>query len=636
MSELIYTIPTNMHNIEKVKMILSEHPEIQFVSLMGIDLGGNATDEKIPVKAFVEDMETFLTGGVQTDGSSVVLHGIATLNNARLDIIPDLSVNWFVDYNYDNTSEINGLPVGTLRIPSFLVHNNNFVDSRSILKRAVKHFEGELMELFKSNEALVKSFGINSVEEIEKVVLTSATELEFWVKTPEEKISVEELSTSQVLKEQYWKRTQGVVRTALEKAINLMSKYGFEPEMGHKEVGGVSSRIGTSGKQKHVMEQLEIDWKYSTAVQAADNELMIRELVGDVFKNHGLEITFAAKPIEGVAGSGEHTHVGAAIKLKNGKIKNVFAPEDMSKDYMSVVGFGALMGLLKNYEVINPFVASSNDAFNRLKPGFEAPVCIVTSLGHDVDNPSRNRSVLAGLIRDMENPLATRFELRSPNPLSNTYLVIAAVYQAMLDGISAAVKSGKNAGELEREISKDYGAESFYLEKDRMYRSEEDVFEHYTQVERNKFFGTPPATVVENMKSFDVFEDKKQVLLRGNVFTNIIIESYKLAEISQWETELDGRILYDNTSVVRECKKLHGSECITDLDVVVWEKINSIRYYLMKDSLDTKSLFTKIREALDNKDYDRASELQVEMSERITEIKDLYIMYKRNLFEIAE
>jgi glutamine synthetase len=636
MEKMIYTIQPNKHDIETLKKILSEHPEIQFVSLMGIDLGGNATDEKIPVKAFVEDMETFLIGGVQTDGSSVVLHGIATLNNARLDIIPDLSVNWFVDYNYDYTSEINGLPVGTLRIPSFLVHNNNFVDSRSILRRAVKYFEEEMMNLFRKNEKLVKSFGISSVEEIERIVLTSATELEFWVKTPEEKISVEELSTSQVLKEQYWKRTQGIVRTALEKSINLMEKYGFEPEMGHKEVGGVSSRIASSGKQKHVMEQLEIDWKYSTAVQAADNELMVRELVGDVFKKHGLEITFAAKPIEGVAGSGEHTHVGAAIKLKDGKIKNIFAPEDMTKDYLNVVGFGALMGLLKNYEVINPFVASSNDAFNRLKPGFEAPVCIVTSLGHDVETPSRNRSVLAGLIRDMENPLATRFELRSPNPLSNTYLVISSVYQAMLDGIIAAVNSGKSSDELGKEISKEYGTESFYLEKDRIYRSEEDVFEHYNQEERNKFFGIPPATVVENMKNFDVFEDKKQVLLRGDVFTNVIIESYKLAEISQWETELEGRILYDNTVTVRECKKLHGSECITDLDVVIWEKINSMRYYLMKDSLNNKSLFTKIREALRDKNYDEASKLQLEMNKKINEIKDLYVLYKRNLFELCE
>ena len=64
---------------------------------------------------------------------------------------------------------------------------------------------------------------------------------------------------------------------------------------------------------------------------------------------------------------------------------------------------------LKNYEVINPFVSATNDSLNRLKPGFEAPVCIVTSLGHKPEVPSRNRTILAGLIRDVNNPKATRF-----------------------------------------------------------------------------------------------------------------------------------------------------------------------------------------------------------------------------------
>ena len=146
-----------------------------------------------------------------------------------------------------------------------------------------------------------------------------------------------------------------------------------------------------------------------------------------------------AKPFEGVAGSGEHTHLGLAAKLKNGKTVSLFAPDDFNKDFMNPLGYGALMGVLKNYEVINPFVSSTNDAFNRLKPGYEAPVCIVTSLGRAVDEPSRNRTVLVGLIRDSKNPMSTRFELRAPNPKSNTYLVIAASYLAILDGIKAVL-----------------------------------------------------------------------------------------------------------------------------------------------------------------------------------------------------
>ncbi|MFT9497825.1 glutamine synthetase [Anaerosolibacter sp.] len=634
--KLIFLIPTSQHTPEEISSILKQHPEIKFVSLVGVDLGGNDTDEKIPVELFLEDIDSFLTYGVQTDGSSVVLPDIASLNDARVDIIPDSTVNWFVDYNFDNIDEATGRPIGTLRIPSFLIHNGiTRVDSRSVLAAAVDHFKYQVLALVKENPYVLESVGISSSDDIEDIVLTSATELEFWVKTPEEIADVEKLSTSQGLKEQYWKRTVGPVRTALENTLSIMDEYGLGVEMGHKEVGGVQAKVAGNGHYNHIMEQLEIDWRYSTSLQAADNELLARQLVQETFTAYGLEVTFNAKPIEGVAGSGEHTHVGVAAKLKNGKIKNLFSPADLKSDYMSAIGWGALMGLLKNYEVVNPFVSSTNDSLNRLKPGFEAPVCIVASIGHSVDTPSRNRTILTGLVRDMANPLATRFEVRSPNPTCNTYLVIAAIYQSMLDGISAVIKAGKNAKELEADFSKGVGEEKFYLEKGRAYRSEDDVFEHYTEEERNTFFGKPPATVWENMVGFHNYPDKKSVLLQGGVFTEKIINSYRVASLSQWATELTQRLIPDNMDFVRSCKKLHGSENVSDLDVVNWEKINQLRNSLMKDSLSKKSLFTQIREAVESGDYDTASGLQLEMSQTIGNLKNLYAVYRRNLIELA-
>ena len=131
----------------------------------------------------------------------------------------------------------------------------------------------------------------------------------------------------------------------------------------------------------HVNEQLEIDWRFSTPLQAADNEILVRSVVKEIFRSNGLEVSFQAKPIFGVAGSGEHTHVGIAARLKDGKIINLMSPADMKKDFLSAVGYGVLMGILKNYEVVNPIVSATTDAFNRLRPGFEAPIWIVTSLG---------------------------------------------------------------------------------------------------------------------------------------------------------------------------------------------------------------------------------------------------------------
>lgn len=633
MKDLLYVIPPEEHSIETLKRIFTEHSEIKFVSLMGVDMGGNATDEKIPIHLFTKDIEDFLTYGIQTDGSSVVLHEIAVLNNARLDIIPDLEVNWFVDYNYELLDEKTQLPVGTLKIPAFLVHENKKVDSRSILNRAEEYFKKFTMELLKKHPHLLKDLELDSVDEIESVDLTAATELEFWVKTPEDRADIEKLSTSQTLKEQYWKRTQGIVRTAMEKTILEMEKYGFQPEMGHKEVGGIRSKITGDGRFNHVMEQLEIDWRYSSPIQTADNELIIRQLVEDIFHQYGLEVTFRAKPIEGVAGSGEHTHVGATLKLKNGKRKNLFAPVNMKKDFLGILGYGALMGILRNYEIVNPFITNTIDGFNRLKPGFEAPVCVVTSLGHSAQEPSRNRSILVGLVRDIENPMTTRFEVRSPNPYSNTYLVVAALYQVMLDGMCAATESEKNNKELEKEISKKAGEESFYLDKDRAYRSEENVFEYYTEQERNAKFGIPPATPWENIKASEIHKDRVEILLKGGVMTEDIIRSLAASTLDRWTKELATRVLDDNMDFIRECKKLHTQETANDLDQELWEKVNHLKIELMKSSKENVSILGGIREALKKEDYQTASDLQLVMIEKMDELRNVYTEYKHNLFE---
>jgi glutamine synthetase len=542
-----------------------------------------------------------------------------------------MDVDWYVDYNFEHVLDGIDLPVGTLRIPAFLIHNGvDAVGSREILKRAAEFFESELKRLIAENPQVLSYLDVAAGEEIEDVILTAATELEFWVKTPEDKGDREQLSTSQELKEQYWQRTRGSVRTALEKTIILLNRYGFNIEMGHKEVGGIKAKLGSSGEYSHIMEQLEIDWEYCGALQAADNELIIKYIVKDMFRYHGLEVSFMAKPIDGVAGSGEHTHMGVAARLKSGGRVNLFAPRDPARDFLSPIGFGALMGILKNYEAVNPFVTASNDALNRLKAGFEAPVCIVTSLGHGAGSPSRNRTVLAGLVRDASNPLATRFELRSPNPKSNTYLVLAASFLAMLDGIEAALSAGKTPDDLLKSISKKRGEDDFYLEKDRVYRSEKDVFDEYSHEERRELFGKAPETVWENISAFSEYPEKLAVLKKGGVFNEALINSYKLAIVSQWATELENRIISNVTALVRGCVKLHGGDC-TDFDVMNWTKINDLRTYLCKDMVEKKCLLTRIKTALREKNYAAASEMQIEMQRKEKELQSLYAEYRKNL-----
>lgn len=627
MDDLLFVIPANSTK-EDILSKLKEHPEIKFVSLVGIDLAGNDTDEKIPIQLFLDDIDKFYEGSaVQTDGSSVVLTNIATLNNAKVDMPIDPSVKWFVDYNMENFDEELEKPIGTLRIPSFLIHESKRVDSRAVLTDTLEFVKKELLGLFAKKETVS---GLEHIKgsDVEDIIFTSATELEFWVKTPLAEADIPEMSASQVMQEQYWQRTRGAVRSALEQTILAMQTYGLDPEMGHKEVGGMKGQMDASGNLSHVCEQIEIDWKFANAVQAADNELFVRTLVKEVFRANGLEVNFKAKPMIGLAGNGEHTHVGMAAKLKNGKVINLFSPKEMTKDFLSAIGYGAIMGLLKNYEVINPIVSSTNDSLNRLKPGFEAPICIVTSLGHKPEIPSRNRTILAGLVRDINSPMATRFELRACNPYTNTYIALAAIYSAILDGVKYAIN--KTTTELLTELSKDAGVTAGYLEKDRAYRSEDDVFEDYTQEERDHLFSVPPATVWENMQALKNYPGKRNVITAGGALRDQIIDAFVAGELLRWKTEIISRIIPENRVIVSSCQEIK-STFVTDQDAYNWNKINGIRCYLAKDSIDEKSLFTLLIKALNENDFATASGLQIEMYDKMEELKALYSDYKMNM-----
>ena len=81
---------------------------------------------------------------------------------------------------------------------------------------------------------------------------------------------------------------------------------------------------------------------------------------------------------------------------------------------------------------------------------------------------------------------------------------------------------------------------------------------------------------------------------------------------------------------MRKAKEVQAT-FVTDQDSYNWNKINGIRSYLAKDSIDEKSLFTLLIKALNEGDYAAASSLQVEMYDKIEELKTLYDAYVKNM-----
>ncbi|HQI03881.1 MAG TPA: glutamine synthetase [bacterium] len=619
--DLQWCVPDQFKNPDTLKTYLNTNREIRFISLVGIDFLGNDTDERIPVEYFMKNMADIFSGGIQTDGSSVNLPGIATLNDAKIDFIIDTNAKWFIDHNFDQLSP-EGKPVATIRIPIFFKHHTKLVCSRSVLRNTVQYIKKEMISLFEKHGDLLPA-GV-AASDIKDIEFTLGTELEFWVRSALDNVPARDLEVSQMLKESYWKRTKGQIRTCLEESLEMLTYYGFEPEMGHKEVGGIKGKISANGKLFDVMEQLEINWKYKDPMTACDNELWARVVVKEVFRRAGLEATVIAKPVEGVAGNGEHMHTGIVIHLKNGGKFNLFAPTDENL-FLSSAGYGALMGILKNWEIVNPFVTHSNSALKRLKPGFEAPVSIAASLGMSPTSPSRNRSVLACLVRG-NNPMSVRFEIRAPNPHTNSYLAMSSFLIAFVDGMKYA--AGKSASDLDREIHKKSGESSSYLLKDREYICEHDLFEKYNASEREQLFGKTPATVFEVISSIENTPE----LYKQTPLSPLIVRSFYLSALRKWEVELLQREIPNIIKELRSVKRFIEHE--NDLDQKTWESIESLRNLIAKDGLGNKSLVSRLKESFSKQDYAKAGSTFLEIQRVFAEFKEVTNLYRNNIISM--
>lgn len=291
------------------------------------------------------------------------------------------------------------------------------------------------------------------------------------------------------------------------------------------------------------------------------------------------------------------------------------------------------MGLLRNYELLYPIVAPEHDSFQRLKPGYEAPVCTVTSLGVDHSTPSRNRTVLVGLVRDLRNPRSTRFELRSPNPHTNSYLIIGAGYMTMLDGIKAVLEAGRTPHELEKSISKKYGEEDPYLERDREYRSERNIYTDYTPEEREKLFGRAPANVWEGFCSwgdgcFDA--DRVSLISGGDEIQTVILQSYREQMILKWTMEYHDRYIGNTMDALRDCVKLHDDES-NEYDRENWAKCAELKNLIGHEEKGRESLLMQARKAIDSEDYRELSRLELLIEEKLAELREVYAKYGRNI-----
>lgn len=248
--------------------------------------------------------------------------------------------------------------------------------------------------------------------------------------------------------------------------VILLERIGIAVEAHHHEVA-------TGG-------QGEIDMHFASLTRMSDNVMIYKYVVKNVARQRGMTATFMPKPLFGDNGSGMHVH--QSIWKANVPI---FAGEGYAGS--SEVMRYYIGGLLRHAPALLAICAPTVNSYRRLVPGFEAPV----NLGYS----QRNRSAACRIPMYSLDPKAKRVEFRCPDPACNPYLAFAAMLMAGLDGIENRIDPG-----------------------DPIDRNLYDL----PPQERTKIASTP-ATLEE---ALDALERDHQFLVRGDVFTKDVIETY--------------------------------------------------------------------------------------------------------------
>ncbi|MCA9178709.1 MAG: type I glutamate--ammonia ligase [Planctomycetales bacterium] len=248
--------------------------------------------------------------------------------------------------------------------------------------------------------------------------------------------------------------------------MQTMIQCGIDVECQHHEVA-------TGG-------QSEIDLRFAELVTMADQMMMYKYIVKNTARKHGKTVTFMPKPLYGDNGSGMHTHLSLWRDDQP-----LFAGDGYAG--LSDMAMYAIGGLLRHAPSLLAFTNPTTNSYKRLVPGYEAPVNLAYS--------QRNRSAACRIPMYSASPKSKRIEFRCPDPSCNPYLAFAALLMAAIDGIQNKISPGdpldKNIYDLPPEEAR-----------------------------------AVPKTPGSLEAALDALEEDHDYLMRGDVFTEDVIETW--------------------------------------------------------------------------------------------------------------
>ncbi|NOY79653.1 MAG: type I glutamate--ammonia ligase [Kiritimatiellaeota bacterium] len=241
--------------------------------------------------------------------------------------------------------------------------------------------------------------------------------------------------------------------------------------------------------------QAEIDMRFAPLVRMADNMLIYKYVIKNVARKANKTVTFMPKPLFQDNGTGMHTHLSI---WRAGE--NLFSGDGYAG--FSQTGLWAIGGILKHAPAILALSNPTTNSYKRLVPGFEAPVNLAYS--------SRNRSAAVRIPMYSKSAKSKRLEFRCPDPSCNPYLAFSALLMAALDGIENKIDPGEP------------------LDKDIYDLAPEEL-------------AKVPTTPGSLRESLEALEKDHDFLLRGDVFTPDVVETWIDYKMENEVTALDLR-----------------------------------------------------------------------------------------------
>ncbi len=347
---------------------IAKQQNVRYLRLQFTDLLGIVKNVEVPIS----QLEKALNNKIMFDGSSI--EGFVRIEESDMYLYPDLST-WLIFPWHSADGK-----VARLICDIYMPDGTPFPgDPRGILKRALK--DAERIGFTTMNVGPEPEFFLFKMDEHGNATTEVNDQGGYFDLAPVD-----------------------LGENCRREIVLVLESLGFDIEASHHEVAPG---------------QHEIDFKYTSALSAADNIMTFKLVVKTVARQFGLHATFMPKPLYGVNGSGMHCHQSL---FREGVNAFYDEKDEMGLSQDARYYLAGILAHAKGYTAVtNPIVNS----YKRLVPGYEAPCYIAWS--------GKNRSPLVRV--PPARGLGTRLEIRSPDPAANPYLAIALMLRAGLDGI---------------------------------------------------------------------------------------------------------------------------------------------------------------------------------------------------------